>query len=283
MMKKILPIFIIISILVLSCSSPSDPNNDNSSGNSGTGYIANGIPTMYDGTWRFYNSDSSGNTHVNVTISGGSITGLVISNDASGNKQNFDKSKIYSKEKEFDNIYYGGYNGYIVSDGDWVGEIQLPQASSTGIGYVSIKNNSTLDIIEGILDNSETKRGEDLTQVTTDVKGTWTSGTKQLVIDEKFVTYSNNGSQILKIPFMFFNSFSTYGFTGYQIQGLLYDGVTINTHTDVVTKGNILFQYTENNHHLTIERGSDGVPTKAEYIIKSETILPATEFIKSTK
>lgn len=279
MMKKIL--LIIISILVLSCSSPSDPNNDNSSGNSGTGYIANGIPTMYDGTWQFYNSDSSGNTHVNVTISGGSITGLVISNDASGNKQNFDKSKIYSKEKEFDNIYYGGYNGYIVSDGDWVGEIQLPNGSSTGIGYVSIKNSSTGDIIEGILDNnSGIKRGED-TALVKDIRGTWTSDTKQLVIDAQFITYSDNGQQVFKIPFMFFTSNSTYGFTGYEIIGLLYDGVTINT--DVVTKGNILFQYTENNHHLTIERGSDGVPTKAEYIINSETILPATEFIKSTK
>ena len=246
MMKKILPIFIIISILVLSCSSPSDPNNDNSSGNSGTGYIANGIPTMYDGTWQFYNSDSSGNTHVNVTISGGSITGLVISNDASGNKQNFDKSKIYSKEKEFDNIYYGGYNGYIVSDGDWVGEIQLPNGSSTGIGYVSIKNSSTGDIIEGILDNnSGIKRGED-TALVKDIRGTWTSDTKQLVIDAQFITYSDNGQQVFKIPFMFFTSNSTYGFTGYEIIGLLYDGVTINT--DVVTKGNILFQYTENNH-----------------------------------
>lgn len=283
MMKKYYLFFIIISILVLSCSSPSDPNNDNSSGNSGTGYIANGIPTTYYGTWQFYNTDSSGNTPVNVNISGGSITGLVISNK-SGSKQNFDKSKIYSKEKEFDNIYYGGYNGYIVSDGNWVGEIQLPNGSSTGIGYVSIKNSSTGDIIEGILDNnSGIKRGED-TALVKDIRGTWTSDTKQLVIDAQFITYSDNGQQVFKIPFMFFTSNSTYGFTGYEIIGLLYNGVSINLDKSVVTtEGNINFKYIENNNHLTIERGSDGVPTKAEYIIKSETILPATEFIKSTK
>ncbi|MEI0558915.1 hypothetical protein [Brachyspira intermedia] len=281
MMKKILPIFIIISILVLSCSSPSDPNNDNSSGNSGTGYIANGIPTTYDGTWQFYNVDSSGNTPVNVNISGGSITGLVISNK-SGSKQNFDKSKIYSKEKEFDNIYYGGYNGYIVSDGNWVGEIQLPNGSSTGIGYVSIKNSSTGDIIEGILDNnSGIKRGEDLTSVD-DIKGTWNSDTKQLVIDAQFITYSDNGQQVFKIPFMFFSSFGGYGGTGYEILGLLYNGVNINT-TKASVPENIVFKYIENNNHLTIEIGSDGVPTKVEYINKPENIVSAIEFAKSTE
>lgn len=277
-MKKILPIFIIISILVLSCSSPSDPNNDNSSGGSSTGYIANGIPTTYDGTWQFYNVDDTGNTPVAVTISGGSITGLVISNKTT--TQKFDKSKIYSEGGQYDDIYYGGYKSYIVSDSDWLGEINLPNGSSTGIGYVSIKNSSTGDIIEGILDSAGTKRGEDTAQVTTDVKGTWTSGTKQLVINTQFITYSDDGSQILKIPFMFFNSDYQYGFVGYKIQGLLYDGVSINTE-GVSQKGNILFQYTENHHHLTIERDANGVPTKVEYVNKSEAIVPSTEFTKS--
>ena len=88
--------------------------------------------------------------------------------------------------------------------------------------------------------------------------------------------------QKLKIPFMFFNSFSTYGFTGYQIQGLLYDGVSINTDTEAVQQGNILFQYTENHHHLTIERDANGVPTKVEWTKKNqpETIVPATGLSK---
>ncbi|MEI0490190.1 hypothetical protein [Brachyspira pulli] len=280
MLKKILPIFIIMNIFILSCSSPSSPNNDNSNNNN-KGYIANGILNTYDGTWQFYNVDSSGNTAIDVTISGGSINGLIISNK--GTAQNFDKSKIYSKKDEYDNIYYGGYTGYIVSDGDWLGEINLPNGSSTGIGYVSIKNSSTGDIIEGILDNnSGIKRGED-TALVKDIKGTWTSGTKKLVIDAQFITYSDNGQQVFKIPFMFFNSNSTYGFTGYEIKGLLYDGVTINLDKSVVTtEGNINFKYIENNHHLTIERGTDGVPTKAEYINKSDTVVPATEFTKQS-
>ena len=279
MIQKFYPILIIISILMLSCSSPSNPNNDNSSGDSST-YKANGIPNTYDGTWQFYNADDTGNTPVAVTISGGSITGLVMSNK-SGSKQDFDKSKIYSESGTYANIYYGGYKGYIVSDGDWVGEIHLPNGSSTGIGYVSIKNNSTGDIIEGILDSAGTKRGEDLATVN-GIKGTWTSGTKKLEISKDFLIYYDNNQQKLKIPFMFFNSFSTYGFTGYQIQGLLYDGVSINTDTEAVQQGNILFQYTENHHHLTIERDANGVPTKVEWTKKNqpETIVPATGFSK---
>lgn len=283
MLKRTLPIFIVISILVLSCSSPNNPNDDASGGSSSTsGFIANGVPTTYDGTWKFYNVDSSGNTPVDVTISSGSISGLVISNKP-GSTQNFDKSKIYSENGTYKNIYYGGYKGYIVSDGNWVGEIQLPNGSSTGIGYVSIKNSSTGEIIEGILDSAGTKRGEDLATVS-DINGTWTSGTMTLVIDDQyqFLTYSDNNQQKLKIPFMFFNSSSTYGFLGYQIQGLLYDGVSINMDSSAVTtKGNMKFQYTENNHHLTIERGSDGVPTKVEWVDKTPTtVVPATEFTK---
>ncbi|MDO6993604.1 hypothetical protein Q5M87_06220 [Brachyspira innocens] len=69
MLKRTLPIFIIISILVLSCSSPNNPNDDTSGDSSSTsGFIANGIPTTYDGTWQFYNTDDTGNTPVDVTI-----------------------------------------------------------------------------------------------------------------------------------------------------------------------------------------------------------------------
>lgn len=280
MLKRYLPIFIIISILVLSCSSPNNPNNDTSGGSSSaSGFIANGIPTTYDGTWKFYNTDDTGNTTVDVAISGGSISGLVISNAAT--TQNFDKSKIYSENGTYKNIYYGGYKGYIVSDGDWVGEIQLPNGSSTGIGYVSIKNSSTGEIIEGILDSAGTKRGEDLAAVS-DIKGTYTSSTMKLVIDDQyqFLTYYDNDQQKLKIPFMFFTIYSGYQGTGYEIKGLLYDGVNINA-TEVTTKGNINFQYVENHHHLDITIGSDGVPTKVEWVDKTPTtVVPATEFTK---
>lgn len=275
MFKKFYILLIIISAFVLGCSNPSDPNNDDN--NNGSGYIANGIPTTYDGTWKFHNVDATGNTAIDVTIAGGSITGLVISNKTT--TKNFDKSKIYSEEGNYANIYYGGYKGYIVSDGNWVGEIQLPAQSSTGIGYVSIKNNSTQEIIEGILDSSGTARGENLATVK-DIKGTWVSSTRKLEISKEFLIYYENDVQKLKIPFMFFNTFSGYEGTGYSIQGLLYDGVNINT-TAVTTQGNIKFQYIENNHHLTIEIGSDGVPTKAEWIEKqSITVVPATEFTK---
>ena len=275
-LKKNYILLIIISAFVLGCSNPSDPNNDN---NNESGYVANGIPTTYDGTWKFYNVDSTGNTPINVTISGGSITGLVISNKTT--TQNFDKSKIYSEEGNYANIYYGGYKGYIVSDGDWIGEIQFPNGSSTGVGYVSIKNTSTQELIEGILDSAGTTRGENLTTVK-DIKGTWTSSTKELVIDQKFITYYDNGQQIFKIPFMFFTTFSGYEGTGYNILGLLYDGVNINT-TAVTTSGNIKFQYIENNHHLTIERDTNGVPTKVEWTENQPTtVVSATEFTKKT-
>ncbi|WP_096737283.1 hypothetical protein [Brachyspira sp. G79] len=206
---------------------------------------------------------------------------MVISNKAT--TINFDKYKIYSENGTYKNIYYGGYKGYIVSDGNWVGEIQLPNGSSTGIGYVSIRNVSTEEIIEGILDNnSGTKRGEDLTTVV-DIKGTWTSGTMKLVIDDQFLTYSDNNQQKLKIPFMFFNSFSGYGGTGYEIKGLLYDGVSINTTTVTTVGKNINFQYVENYHHLDITIGSDGVPTTVEWAMKDKptTEVPSTEFTKS--
>ncbi|MDO6993605.1 hypothetical protein Q5M87_06225 [Brachyspira innocens] len=102
-----------------------------------------------------------------------------------------------------------------------------------------------------------------------------------LVINDQFLTYSVNNQQKLKIPFMFFNSYSGYGGDGYEIKGLLYDGIDINI-TSVTTAGqNMKFQYTENNHHLTIERGSDGVPTKVEWVDKTPTtVVPATEFTK---
>ncbi|MBW5397356.1 hypothetical protein [Brachyspira pilosicoli] len=278
MLKKNYMLLIIISIFILSCSSPSDPNNDN---NNESEYKANGIPATYDGTWKFYNVDNTGNTAIDVTISGGSISGLVISNK-SGSKQNFDKSKIYSEEGNYKNIYYGGYKGYIVSDGNWIGEIQLPAQSSTGVGYVSIKNNSTQELIEGILDhNSGITRGENSSTVK-DIKGTWINGAKELVIDQQFITYSDNGQQIFKIPFMFFTSFSGYEGTGYSIQGLLYDGVNINT-TAVTTPGDIKFQYIENNHHLTIKIGADGVPTKVEWTENQPTtVVSATEFTKQS-
>lgn len=273
-LKRIYILLLLISAFILSCSNPSDPNDNNNE----NVYAANGIPNTYDGTWKFYNVDDTGNTAADVTISGGSITGLVISNKTT--TQNFDKSKIYSESGTYANTYYGGYKGYIVSDGDWIGEIQFPAQSSTGVGYVSIKNNSTQELIEGILDNnSGIKRGED-TSLSISINGTFKNGTKELNINNQFVIYSDNGKQIFKIPFMFFNSFSGYEGTGYSIQGLLYDGININA-TAVTTSGNVKFQYIENNHHLTIEVGSDGVPTKVEWTGKQPTtVVPATEFIK---
>lgn len=97
-------------------------------------YTVKGLDAKYNTTWKFFNADSTGNDSVDVVISDGGISGLVISNKT--DKVNFDKDTIYSIKEENKNKYYDIYFGYIVSSADWVGEIQFPTDEFETVGYI---------------------------------------------------------------------------------------------------------------------------------------------------
>ena len=236
-----------------------------------TKYTVKGINSKYNAVWKFFNADETGNSSVDVVISDGGISGLIVSNKSE--KADFYKDYIFSTEKE--NIYYDRYYGYIVSKGDWVGELQFPTYEDETVGYVYIKNKKTSDTIAGILDKAPSiKEGIDSGYFGT--RSYTDNGVKKtLDIQENFVTYSENGEVKLKIPSKFFDLSKGDGFYGYTImQGLLYEGVDINVYNkeNASILPNVYFQYIDYNYKLDMTLRSDGVPISAKYI-KKDTII----------
>ncbi|WP_300758844.1 hypothetical protein [uncultured Brachyspira sp.] len=272
MIKKTIYILSFIFLLMtISCSKKN--NNVTNPIFEDTKYTVKGIDSKYNAVWKFFNADETGNSSVDVVISDGGISGLIVSNK--NEKADFSKDYIFSTEKEDENIYYSRYFGYIVSKGDWVGELQFPTYDDETVGYVYIKNKNTSDTIVGILDKAPgVKEGIDKWYFGT--RSYTDNGVKKTVdIQENFVTYSENGKVKLKIPSKFFDLSKGDGFYGYTIiQGLLYEGVDINVYNkeNASILPNVYFQYIDYNYKLDINLRSDGVPISAKYI-KKDTVI----------
>ncbi|PCG20772.1 hypothetical protein [Brachyspira sp. G79] len=273
MIKKTIYISAFIFLLItISCSK----NSNNSITNpilEESKYTVKGIDSKYNAVWKFFNADETGNSSVDVIISDGGISGLIVSNK--NEKADFSKDYIFSTEKEDENIYYNRYFGYIVSRGDWIGELQFPTYDDETVGYVYIKNKNTSDIIVGILDKAPgIKEGIDKEYFGT--RSYNDNGVKKTVdIQENFVTYSENGKVKLKIPSKFFDLSKGDGFYGYTImQGLLYEGIDINVYNKENSSilPNVYFQYIDYNYKLDINLRADGVPISAKYI-KKDTVI----------
>ena len=135
MIKKTIYILSFIFLLMtISCSKKN--NNVTNPILEDTKYTVKGIDSKYNAVWKFFNADETGNSSVDVVISDGGISGLIVSNK--NEKADFSKDYIFSTEKEDENIYYSRYFGYIVSEGDWVGELQFPTYDDETVGYVYI-------------------------------------------------------------------------------------------------------------------------------------------------
>lgn len=232
MIKKLQYVLICISIFtVVSCSSKNNDitnptkddvynnNNDNNARTVTTSYTINGIDEKYNGTWKFFNADDTGNIAVDVTIADGGVGGLVISNSKSQNKVSFTKDNIYSRPTKEDNQYYNHrYFGYIISDGTWVGEIHFPTYDDETVGYVYVTNKNTSEIIIGMINkDASVKDGIDNDKF----YGTYivndNGKERKLEIKADFLTYSENGEVKVKVPSKFFTGMVGDNFKGYSV------------------------------------------------------------------
>lgn len=252
-------------------------------------YTVKGIDSKYNGVWNFFNTDETGNKSINITIEDGGISGLVISNNkVKNNTISFKKDDIYSKPTKEDNQYYNHrYFGYIVSDGNWVGEIHLPIYDET-VGHVYIRNRNNNDLIVGIIDKSSGER-EGINEAFYGTRVNDENGIKRtLIIDKNFVTYSENDITKIKIPSCFFDGSSIQSGTidEYTIfQGLLYSGVWINAlnaeNSSILPS--LYFEYYDYNYILDITLGSDNIPISAVYNKKQTTVSPGDILYRKIK
>ena len=273
MIKKIICITIII-LFMLSCSKESN-NVTSPLKSSESGYTIKGLDSKYNGNWKFFNADKTGNRPVDVTINNGMIKGLIVSNKTE--KVNFDKDGIYSSKIKKENLYYGRYYGYIISYNDWVGEIQFPVYEDETVGYVYIKNKNSSDMIVGMIDKSPAPK-EMINKGYTGKRSCIYNGIKRTVdVQEDFVSYYENDQLKVTIPASFFDLSKGDGFYGYTVMlGLLYYGVSINAYNskNASILPSIYFEYIDDNYHLDIKLKNDGSPASAKYIQNVNIISP---------
>ncbi|MEI0620636.1 hypothetical protein R4J18_07905 [Brachyspira pilosicoli] len=295
--------YLLVCILIFTIVACSSKNNDitnpisnaNLNDNNGnnakiitTSYTINGIDEKYNGTWKFFNADDTGNIAVDVTIADGGVGGLVISNSKSQNKVSFTKDNIYSRPTKEDNQYYNHrYFGYIISDGTWVGELHFPIYDET-VGYVYIKNRNNNNLIVGMIDKAPGEK-EGINEAFYGTRVNDENGIKRtLIIDKSFVTYSEDDIIKVKIPSCFFEGSSIQSGTidEYTIfQGLLYSGVWINalnTENSSILPS-LYFEYYDYNYILDIILGSDNRPISAVYNKKQTTISPGDILYRKIK
>ena len=253
-------------------------------------YTVKGIDSQYNGVWKFFNTDETGNKSIDITIEDGGISGLVISNNnkVKNNYISFKKDSIYSKPTKEDNQYYNHrYFGYIISDGSWVGEIHLPIYDET-IGHVYIKNRNNNDLIVGMIDKSSGER-EGINETFYGTRVNNENGIKRtLIIDKDFVTYTENDVTKIKIPSYFFDGSSIQSGTidEYTIfQGLLYSGIWINALNTANSSilPSLYFEYYDYNYILDITLGNDNIPISAVYHKKQTIVSPGDILYKKIK
>ena len=288
MIKKLQYVLVCISIFtIVACSSKNNDitnptkddiynnNNNNNAKIITTSYTINGLDEKYNGTWKFFNSDETGNNGVDITIKDGGVSGLVISNGKSQNIVSFAKENIYSKSTKEDNQYYDRYFGYIISDGTLVGEIHFPIYEDETVGYVYVSNKKTSEIIIGMID----KAPADKEGIEMSFQGTFNAdNNKSVNITKEFITYSENGVAKVKIPASFLElSRDDKNNLGYTVfYGLLYSGVFIDTSNSKINEAvnQLNFIYMDYNNKLEITLNEDGVPISAKYNKKITTISP---------
>ncbi|ASJ21248.1 hypothetical protein [Brachyspira hampsonii] len=263
--KTIYLIFTILLFLpIISCGK--NVNNSTSPiAKESSEYTVKGLDAKYNTVWKFFNDDKTGNNAVDVVIDNGGIKGLIVSNKTT--EVNFTKDDIYSIADEKKNKYYDRYFGYIVSSPNWVGEIQFPTDEYETVGYVYIRNKRNSDIIAGIIDKAPDVK-EKIEKV---FQGNYTAddNKRSLNISDNFVTYSENNTVKLKIPYSFLElSKDENNKLGYTVfSGLLYSGVWINSQNSNI-KANVdklNFIFIDYNYKLDITLRDDGVPISAKY------------------
>ena len=282
MIKKIIHIIIISYILlfILSCGQNSNNVTSPITKNDG-GYTVKGLNSKYNAVWKFFNADATGNKAVDIVIDNGAISGLIVSNKMT--KIDFDRESIYSHKNEKENVYYGRYFGYIVSDKDWVGEIQFPIYEDETVGYVYIRGKNSSDLIVGMLDKSPGFK-DGIDKAYFGKRSRVDNGLKRTVdIEEDFVTYYENDKVKVKIPSKFFELSKGDGFYGYSIMlGLLYPGVSINVYNskNASILPSLYFEYIDYNYYLDIKLRDDGTPISAKYS-KIEKVISSGDLLYS--
>lgn len=279
MIKKI--IYFLIFLFAVSCgkntnNSTSPINSQKLSYDYNTQlYTDKGIADKYNGVWKFFNVDETGNKSSDVVINDGSINYLIVSNK--NIKINFNKENIYSQKEEKNNLYYDRYFGYIISDVNWVGEIHFPTYDDETVAYVYIKNKKSSDIIAGMLDKAPGPKDGIDRGFFGKISRT-DNGLKRTVdIQGDFVSYYENDNLKLKVPSKFFDLSKGDGFYGYTIiLGLLYPGISINVYNskNVSILPSVYFEYIDYNYQLDIKLKDDGVPISARYDKKVKVISP---------
>lgn len=244
-------------------------------------FTVKGIDAKYSGSWAFFNADDKGNIAVDITISDGGVSGLVISNGQSQNTVSFKKDNIYSKPKKEDNQYYDRYFGYIISDGTWVGEIHFPIYDDETVGYVYVTNKSTSQIIIGMIDKASEPK--DIFQPS--FYGEYKADKRSVKIERTFITYYEDNQVKVKIPASFFQlSKDEKNHLGYAVfYGPLYSGVFINTSNTKITEDvtQLNFIYVDYNNMLEIKLKEDGTPISAKY--NKKTTIISSEDLTYTK
>lgn len=210
-------------------------------------YTVKGIDSKYNGVWKFFNTDETGNKSIDITIEDGAISGLVISNNkVKNNTISFKKDDIYSKPTKEDNQYYNHrYFGYIISDGSWVGEIHLPIYDESGIKRTLIIDKDFVTYTEN-----------DITKI-------------------KIPSCFFEGSSIQSGTIDEYTIF----------QGLLYSGIWINALNSENTSilPSLYFEYYDYNYILDITLGNDNIPISDVYNKKQTTVSPGDILYRKIK